>query len=271
MAKIYCWDLETSSLNANGGFIISASVVDVSKPTKVLRSFRVDDYPGWLDDPWNDLDLVRDLSKFLGTADTWITYYGKRFDHPFVNTRIVYWNGKGEKLDHLENVPHIDLYDTAKRRLKLHSNRLQVVSELLGNGNKTPLQLPTWIKAAGGHKPSIDYIALHCDRDAIILAKNYMALRPLIVAHPHIGMLAGGRATESCVVCGSPDLQKRGTYTTPCTKRQRLWCKKCGKWSSKPYREPANAVKGDVEVVKAGPKPGVRRAARVAKRDNGEK
>lgn len=238
--RIWAWDLETSSLNANGGFIISASVVDVSKPTKVLRSFRVDSYPGWVDDPWNDRDLVRELSVFLGEADTWITYYGKRFDAPFLSTRIVYWRSKGDKkLAHLENVPHIDLYDTAKRRLRLHSNRLQVVSDLLGHGAKTPLQLPTWIKAAGGHKPSIDYIAKHCDKDSIILAKNYLSLRPLIVAHPHIGMLQGGRASDSCPVCGGKDLQKRGTYTTPASKRQRLWCKVCGKWSNSAFKESA--------------------------------
>lgn len=235
--RIWCWDLETSSLNANGGFIIAASVVDVSKPTKVIRSFRVDDYDGWAVDPWNDRELVRDLSSFLGTADTWITYYGKRFDAPFLSTRIVYWRSKGFKLDFLETVPHIDLYDTAKRRLRLHSNRLQVVSTLLGHGDKTPLDLPVWIKAAGGHKLSIDYIAKHCDKDSIILAKNYLALRPLIVAHPHIGMLSGGKSADSCPVCGGKDLQKRGTYTTPASKRQRLWCKACGKWSSSAYRE----------------------------------
>lgn len=240
--KIWCWDLETSSLNANGGFIISASVVDVAKPNKVLRSFRVDDYKGWNQDPWNDRELVSDLRDFLSTADTWVTYYGKRFDGPFMATRIVYWRSRGFKLNHMENVPHIDLYDTAKRRLRLHSNRLQVVSTLLGHGDKTPLDLPVWIKAAGGHKPSIDYIAKHCDKDSIILAKNYLSLRPLIVAHPHIGMLQGGRAADSCPVCGSKDLQKRGTYTTPASVRQRLWCKACGKWSNSAGPRPVAAA-----------------------------
>lgn len=230
--RIYAWDLETSDLNANGGFIIAASIVDTTEPDTVHRSFRVDDYPAWVSDPWNDLELIRDLCKELGRADSWVTYYGKRFDHPFLNTRILYWRGKGEKVDHLKTVPHIDLYDTAKRRLKLHSNRLQVVSDLLGHGDKTPLQLPAWRKAAGGHKPSIDYVVEHCDRDAIILAKNYIDLRPLIVSHPHVGMLSGGSASDSCPTCGSKALQRRGTYVTPATVRQRLWCKKCGKWSS---------------------------------------
>lgn len=241
--KVWCWDLETSSLNANGGFIIAASVVDVAHPSRVIKNFRVDDYKGWKNDPWNDRELVSDLRDFLSGADTWITYYGKRFDGPFMATRIVYWRSRGFDIPHMENVPHIDLYDTAKRRLRLHSNRLQVVSTLLGHGDKTPLDLPVWIKAAGGHKKSIDYIAKHCDKDSIILARNYLSLRPLVVAHPHIGMLDGGKAADSCSVCGSRHLQKRGTYTTPASKRQRVWCKQCGKWGNIAYKAPIIVAK----------------------------
>lgn len=254
MAKVWAWDLETSSLNANGGFVIAASVVDVSNPSKVIRSYRIDDYAGWSRDPWCDRELVRDLSKFLSTADVWITYYGKRFDSPFLNTRIVYWRSKGYKIDHLESVPHIDLYDTAKRKLRLHSRRLQVVSDLLGHGDKTPLDLPVWLKAAGGHKKSIDFVAKHCDVDSIILAKNYVELLPLIPAHPHVGMLLGGKAADSCPNCGSTDLQKRGKYTTPATIRQRLFCKGCGRWHSSAFKAGTTDRKSEVVGVKGNKK-----------------
>lgn len=241
MAKIYCWDIETSGLNGNGGFILAASVVDASKPSRVLKSFRIDHYKGWKHDPGNDFALVRDLSRFLSTADVWVTYYGKRFDHPFVSTRIVYWRGRGRSVEHLENVPHIDLYDTAKRRLRLHSNRLQVVSDLLGHGDKTPLELPVWLKAAGGHKKSLDYVSRHCDKDSIILAKNYVELRPLVVAHPHIGLL--NTRDLSCPACGSTKVQKRGIYVTPATRRQRVACQDCGKWGSVPFRDPSAGIR----------------------------
>lgn len=235
MTKVLCWDLETSGLNGNGGFIIAASVVDAASPKKVYRSFRIDDYDTHSGDTGNDLGLVRDLLQVLAEADVWVTYYGKRFDSPFLNTRVVYWRSKGRKVDFPENVPHIDLYDTAKRKLRLHSNRLQVVSDLLGHGAKTPLQLPVWIKAAGGHKKSIYYVAEHCDVDSKILAANYLELRPLVVAHPHIGLLLDN-GKESCGACGSSEIQRRGTYATPASVRQRFKCKSCGKWSSLPWR-----------------------------------
>jgi uncharacterized protein YprB with RNaseH-like and TPR domain len=227
---IAAWDLETSSLNANGGFIICASIVDVLNGQKV-KTFRVDDYAGWKRDPWHDKGVVGDVSRYISDADLWVTYYGKRFDFPFLNTRILYWRGNGIDIPHLANVPHIDLYDTAKRRLKLHSNRLQVVSDLLGNGDKTPLELPVWLRAAGGDKRSIEYVVEHCEKDAIILANNYLDLRPIIRVHPHLSLLSGGEA-ESCSSCGSDRTQRRGTYATEATVRQRWYCVDCGRWFS---------------------------------------
>lgn len=233
--RIIAWDLETSHLNANGGFIICAALVDVEKPNKVYERLRVDLYNGWKKDPWHDRGLVDDLVTILSEADVWVTYYGKRFDFPYLNTRILYWRSRGVDIPHLANVPHIDLYDTAKRRLKLHSNRLQVVSDLLGHGDKTPLELPVWLKAAGGHKPSIDYVVKHCDEDAKILARNYLALRPLIPAHPHMGLLAGDK--HDCGACGSSNVQRRGTFVTSASKRVRIYCKDCGKWTSEAFRD----------------------------------
>lgn len=232
--KIKCWDLECSSLNANGGFIICASIVEV--PSSKVRTFRIDKYKGWKHDPWNDRDLVHDLVAYLGDSDLWVTYYGKRFDLPFLNTRVLYWRARGAATELPTNVPHVDLYDTAKRKLKLHSNRLQVVSDLLGHGEKTPLELPVWLKAAGGHKPSIQYVVEHCEKDAIILARNYLDLRPLVPAHPHIGILGGG-TRYTCAACGSSKVQRRGTYATEASRRQRFQCQDCGRWGSAPYNK----------------------------------
>jgi DNA polymerase elongation subunit (family B) len=233
--KVLCWDLETSSLNANGGFIICASIVDASKP-KGVKTFRIDHYKGWKRDPWNDRDLVTDLVDYLADGDVQVTYYGKRFDAPFLSTRVLYWRSRGRNIPLPSNIPHIDLYDTARRKLKLHSNRLQVVSNLLGHGDKTPLELPVWLKAAGGHRPSIQYVVKHCEKDAIILANNYLDLRPLIPAHPHLGMLEG-HDRFSCQACGSENVQKRGPYVTESTRRQRLSCNDCGRWGSQPEKQ----------------------------------
>lgn len=238
--KVINWDLECSSLNANGGFIICAVLEDAR--TRKQKTFKINDYKAWKSDPWNDFELVRDISRELGLADVWVTYYGKKFDLPFLNTRIAYWRSRGKNIDFPSNIPHIDLYHTAKFKLRLHSNRLQVVSTLLGHGDKTSLDLPVWLRAAGGHVPSINYVVTHCKADARILTDNYLALKPLIARHPHMGLLEG-RTKHSCASCGSGDTQNRGTYATEATIRQRLWCKSCGRWSSTPVQKPVLVAK----------------------------
>jgi DNA polymerase elongation subunit (family B) len=230
--KIGVWDIEASGLNANGGFIICASVVDPH--TMKVKTFRIDKYKGYRKDTWNDSQLVEDLVAYLNSLDIWVTFYGTRFDLPFVNTRVLYWNAQGATIPFLANVPHVDVHRTARNKLKLHSNRLASVLELLGRGEKTPLDLPVWIRAAGGHKPSLNYIVEHCEVDAKRTAEAYLDLLPLIQAHPNVGLLLGGRV--SCSNCGSDKVQKRGQYVTAAAKRQRYACNECGHWSSVPFR-----------------------------------
>lgn len=249
--NIGCWDLETSSLNANGGFIICACITDPD--TLKTKTFRVDKYKGWARSPWDsDRELVRELVEYLNGLDVWVAYYGKRFDLPFLNTRVLYWNTKGAKIPFPANVPFVDLYDTARRKLKLHSNRLGVVNELLHSTPKTPLDLPVWLRAAGGSKRAIGEVVEHCVADAVSLAQNYNVLRPLIAAHPNLGLLLGSKA--ACSNCGSGDVQRRGTYVTPASTRQRLACKACGRWSSVPFKpdRPAGVkVRARAQSIKA--------------------
>lgn len=231
--KIGAWDLETSGLNANGGFIICGSVAD---PYGKTRTFRIDKYRGYRGDTCNDLPLVTDLVDYLNDMDLWVTFYGARFDVPFLTTRVIHWNSQGAKIPLPANVPHIDLWRTARNKLKLHSNRLASVTQLLGHAEKTPLDLPVWLRAAGGHKQSLEYIVEHCEVDARVLADCYITLLPIIAAHPHMGRLEKVPGL-SCSNCGSNNVQRRGLYVTPASTRQRLACSECGKWSSVPYRE----------------------------------
>lgn len=258
--RIYNFDLECSGLNANGGVILCASIVDASSPKKV-KTFRIDSYKGYRKDTLNDLPLVRDLVEYLNEADVFVTYYGARFDIPFLTTRIVHWNAQGAKIPYLANIPSVDLWRTARNKLKLHSNRLASVTQLLGHGDKTPLDLPVWLRAAGGHKPSMDYIVEHCEVDAKILADCYLTLLPLIQAHPHLGLLRGEHRT-SCANCGCEDTHKRGTYVTSASKRQRLSCNKCGHWSSVPFKEEKSDNLSKPKRIKQSPESAKSRRAK---------
>ena len=60
----------------------------------------------------NDQKVVREAKEELETYDAWVTYYGKGFDIPMLNTRLLKWGQPP-----IEKRPHIDLYFTLKYNL----------------------------------------------------------------------------------------------------------------------------------------------------------
>jgi len=118
-------------------------------------------------------------------------------------------------------------HNTTKFNLKLHSNRLQAVSETLGCPvAKTPVSADKWRKAQRGHMPSVKYVIDHCKKDIEILEWVYLKLRGFIRQHPLIDTL------DKCKNCGGHHFQFRGYNTTSKgVKQRRRQCQGCGHWS----------------------------------------
>lgn len=228
--KIYSWDLETTNLAANIGFIVCASVRDVYSGQ--VWTYRIDrTKPFKRGNVWDDAEVVRSLSSKLAEADVWLTHYGslKKFDLPFLQTRMLVHG-----IEALPPIPMIDTHTVAKGQLKLHSNRLATLLSILGKDPKTSLDFTIWTKASGGHKPSIQYIVEHCERDVNALAEVYLELRPYIRNHPSVSAILQGQGKSGeCPHCGGVDtLSKRGWGYARTTRRQRYYCEACGSWSS---------------------------------------
>lgn len=62
--------------------------------------------------PGNDQRVVREAKDTLEQFDCWVTYYGKGYDIPFLNTRLLKWRSRPIDKRH-----HIDLYFTLKANL----------------------------------------------------------------------------------------------------------------------------------------------------------
>ena len=60
-----------------------------------------------------DKGLVKTLKDELEKADAWVTYYGKGFDIPMLNTRLTRWGIPPADLR-----PHIDMFYQLKYKLK---------------------------------------------------------------------------------------------------------------------------------------------------------
>lgn len=224
--EILAWDIEASGLNADFGIVLCVGFKTVGKGRPEV--FNVLDYRN------KDKDLIRaerklliDVSEKLLTGDVWLTHYGSRgrYDLNFVNTRLLY-----HRLPMLPTkFPQIDTWRVARNDLKLRSNRLVVISEFLGTKDeKNAIKPEQWIRALGGHEPSMDYIVEHCRRDVLVLEEVYNLIRPLVTDHPNKGLLDG---RGGCSTCGSKKLQRRGFHVTRTRKYRRLQCQDCGTWS----------------------------------------
>lgn len=222
--RIIAWDLECSNLSADFGIILTfGSKIVGEGDVEVLNILDYTDRSGDLIRA--EKRLLKDITERLLDADVWLGHYACYYDVPFLNTRLLYHG--------LPVVPAnfalIDTWKIARNRLKLRNNRLATISSFLKTlDEKNAIKPEQWLRALGGHRPSMDYIVEHNRRDVLVLEEVYNQLRPLVLDHPNKGLVDG---RGGCGVCGANKLQKRGFHLTRTRKYQRFQCRSCGAWS----------------------------------------
>lgn len=170
-SRIGFFDIETTNLDASIGMMICACVKDRNGDTKTFVADR-----SGRDQTLNDREIAVAMRDYIEGFDYIVTYYGTRFDVPFLNTRLLV---HGERP--INQIRHIDLYFTAKFKMKNHSNKLAVVCEtLFGTSDKTRVVGPLWVEAIGGGKEARDYIVEHCQVDVNVLEQAFESLRGFI-------------------------------------------------------------------------------------------
>lgn len=251
--RILTWDIEATSLNADFGYMLCFGYRWLGdEKTHVLS---VTDYAEFEEDVTNDRRIVEDARAILASANVWVTWYGKRFDVPFIRSRLL-----NHKLPPLPESRHYDGWETARKKLRLHSNRLASVSAFLGVEEKTPLSGPIWVRAAAGHPSSIDYVKAHCRQDVVVLEQVYRRLRPIATTHPNLGMFVpalgrprtkaeiedeGTRPADRppCPACGLRKLRRAGEQVGITVAYARYVCGSCGA-----YCRGKSRMRGHTEV-----------------------
>lgn len=221
-AKIVLWDLETTNLKGNYGYILCGATKLVGE--KQIKCWSIADSSTFSDDPTNDKEICKAILESLEDADMWVAHFGKWFDRPMMNTRLL-----GHGLPPLPPIPLIDTWKIAKDNLRLNSNRLATIAAWAGLEEKTPLSGPIWIKAMAGHRPSIKYVIKHCKQDVVVLEQVYEKIKCLSTTHPNVNLVDGRE--NSCPICGEANLHKRGFQWARTRRYQRYQCQKCGGWS----------------------------------------
>lgn len=224
MLKILFFDIESTGLRANFGHTICVAWKEYGKKKVHLVSLLNAPMKGEI---FNDKNVVKVAAEALSSADVIVSWYGLKFDVPFLNSRLIYHG-----LPPIDtNVVHLDLWRTSRYKLKLSNNRLNTVQDFLQlDDAKSPLKHATWLRAQQGNKKAIRYIIHHCKQDVKVLEQAYEKLKPLIVNHPNVNLVTG--VLNACPKCGVTGMMKKeGHRYTMVTKKQRYSCKACGGWS----------------------------------------
>jgi len=236
--RVLFFDIEATGLKADFGYLLCFGYKWLDE--KEAHVIGLKDYPG--KKLTDDSRLVKEVERILNSADVIVSYYGKRFDIPFINSRLL--KADSMRFISIPDSAHVDLWFTIRYKLKLHSNRLASVIEFLDlKTKKTPLKGPQWIDAMAGDKNARSYVEDHCAADVKALEEAYLIVRPLVVKHPR--MQVGGDGQTSCPNCGSYAVQSRGyTVTVAALRKRRLQCQKCGHWFQGKADRPKESLNG---------------------------
>lgn len=168
--RIAFLDIETSGFSANFDYMLSWSIKYLNGDVKhdVISKRDIDSLKF-------DKRILESLIKELENIDTVVTYYGQRFDIPFLRTRAMMesleFPAYGEKR-------HVDLYFSVKYRMKLGRNTLEQATTALGIEGKNHVLGEEWKRGRVGDKKALKYVLEHNDLDVIILEKLYQKLLP---------------------------------------------------------------------------------------------
>ena len=171
--KIGFLDIEASNLKANFGIVLSYCIKELDGDV-IKNVITTDEIRNFHFDKRLMKEFKDDCSKFTRL----VTYYGSRFDIPFLRTRCLHYN---LPFPVYSEIAHSDIYMMARGKLCLHSKKLGIVSKWLGIPAKEhPIVEDVWLKAMTGDQKSLDYILVHNVEDVISTEGVWKAMEPYI-------------------------------------------------------------------------------------------
>jgi uncharacterized protein YprB with RNaseH-like and TPR domain len=124
-----------------------------------------------------DKRILKELIEALKEYDTVVTYYGTKFDIPFIRTRAMM-----HKLNFLTfgALQHKDCYYMVKMKMRLHRNSLDSACAALGIRGKNHIKGNFWMKAKLGDPVALDYVLDHNTKDCQILEALHKRLEDYV-------------------------------------------------------------------------------------------
>lgn len=163
-------DIETSNLKADYGIVltwcikpIGGDVIsDVITPSDIRKGRNGDE----------DRRIVRSCIDTCLKFDKIVTYFGKRFDVPYLRARALHMD---ESFPYFGSIHHVDVFDIVKHRFCMSRKSQEVACRfLLNHTDKTHFDGSIWRDAARGQKAALAKVLEHNIYDVNDLEKLYL-------------------------------------------------------------------------------------------------
>ena len=157
-------DIEASNLKADFGTVVVASIKPFGKRPR-----------SWSCRPGDDKGLVAEVRNALSDYPVWCTFYGKLFDIPFINSRLLVHG-----LEPLPKHHHIDCYWVVKARTALsRRNQAHLLSWLGTPESKMSVSPNVWAEMPVNAE-HLDTLVKRCESDVRGLEALYRKTKHLI-------------------------------------------------------------------------------------------
>lgn len=167
--KVGYLDIESGGLQANFDYMLTWCIKTRDKEEYNSGVITRDDIESYK----FDKRILKELIESLKEYDTIVTYYGTKFDVPFIRTRAMM-----HKLDFLPfgAIQHKDCYYMVKMKMRLHRSSLDSACAALGIKGKNHIKGNFWMKAKLGDASALAYVLDHNKKDCQILEKLHKRL-----------------------------------------------------------------------------------------------
>lgn len=123
----------------------------------------------------NDQKVVREAKEILEQFQCWCSYYGKGFDVPYLNTRLLKWGYKPVKPRH-----HLDLYFTLKPKTKMSRKGLGSYADFLKlETPKINVSQNVWSEMPF-KMGNMKELVMRCEGDCTTLEQLYVKTRHMV-------------------------------------------------------------------------------------------
>lgn len=163
--KLAFLDIEATGLRADYSSVLVVSIKPYGK----------DPYSILINQVGNDVGVVMQAKHELEKYLCWCTYYGKGYDIPFLNTRLLKWGKKPIDKRH-----HLDMYYTLKANTLVSRRSMAQMAGFLNLENQKMGVSPNVWSEVGINKKHLKTMRERCESDVTVLEDLYKKSRHVI-------------------------------------------------------------------------------------------